>query len=71
MRKEVELTNQTQSQTHTFVLRIWRETAVADWRFTLQAIQPEAKRHFSNPQALLNHLETVLTPDNPPYLEAE
>lgn len=67
MRKEVDLTN----QTHTFVLRIWRETAVAHWRFTLQSTQPDDKRHFTSLQALVAHLETVLTPDNSLYLETE
>ncbi len=54
MRTEVESTH------HTFVLRIWRETAVADWRFTLQSTQPEQKRHFVCPQTLFSHIEQIL-----------
>lgn len=51
---------ETEFRTRTFVLRIWRETAVADWRFTLQSTQPEEKRHFANQQTLFNHIERLL-----------
>jgi hypothetical protein len=54
MKTEAEFVN------HTFVLRIWRETAVADWRFSLQSTQPEEKRHFASQKALFNYIERFL-----------
>lgn len=52
----------------TYLLRIWRSRAVSGWQWAarLQHLPDGQSRRFSDPEALLAHLQAVVRAGDPP-----